>query len=71
MATAREVREAIERQHPDAGVLVLDCRAGRVLGHRPRNEDTDDAAVMDAVVLLNAPTVADPRRGEREVTSPE
>ena len=28
--TASEVEETIKRQHPDAGVLVLDCREARV-----------------------------------------
>jgi hypothetical protein len=69
MATATQVRRAVEAQHPDAGVTVLDGRGGRVLGHRPRNDDCEDAAVMDAVVILDAPPVDDAR--QREVTDPE
>ena len=69
--TGQEIRRAIDGQHPDAGVLVLDCRGGRVLGRRPRNDDTKDETVMDAVVLMNAPPVDDPRQGGGEVTRPE
>jgi predicted metalloprotease len=63
-ATATVIRDAIERQHPDAGVLLLDARCGqgrpRKLAHRPRNEEAAED-VMDMVVVLNPPPHDDPR----------
>lgn len=62
--TSKEIDAAIDAEHPDAGVLVLDSRGGRgkprTLGYR---EHADDAAedVMDMVVVLNAPLREDPR----------
>jgi hypothetical protein len=63
--TSRQVGAAVERQHPDAGVLVLDARGGegqpRKLAHRPRDEKAGED-VMDMVVALNAPPIdGDPR----------
>lgn len=60
MATpASEVQAVIEGQHPDAGVLVLDCHDGEgsptTLGSRDAHPDVEDAP--EVVVLMNAPPV--------------
>lgn len=62
--TSKEVDAAIDAQHPDAGVLVLDARGGegqpRTVGYRERHEDAGET-VMDMVVVLNPPPHDDPR----------
>lgn len=63
-ATATAIRGAIEGQHPDAAVLVVDGGDGgeqlRRLAYRPRDEDAGET-VMDMVVILNPPPHDDPR----------
>jgi hypothetical protein len=62
--TSKEVDDAIDAQHPDAGVLVLDCQGGecqpRTVGYRERDDEAGEL-VMDMVVLLNPPPREDPR----------
>ena len=67
--TNKRINAAIDRQHPHAGVLVLDARGGagkpRQVGYRQRNPEAADN-VMDQIVVMNAPPVSDPRaRDER------
>jgi hypothetical protein len=63
--TSRQIKDAIARQHPDAGVLILDGQGGRgtprTLGFRPRDDEADER-LKDAVVVLNPPPRDDPRR---------
>lgn len=62
--TSKEVDAAIDHQHPDAGVLVLDARGRegqpRTIGYRERDEEAAED-VVDMVVVLNARPHDDPR----------
>ncbi|MDX6589386.1 MAG: hypothetical protein QOI84_660 [Solirubrobacterales bacterium] len=62
--TSREIDCAIDAQHPDAGVVVLDARGGRGRPYKVGYRERDDEAVedvMDMVVLRNPPPGHDPR----------